>query len=146
MSGKRLLRRIVAVIGALCGFLLFLAITHSEATPIRPDVKKLINQPQQPDIHLAPARAGWNGPEMARAGDAPGLVLFGSASDAQAVRESLIAAFVPDPRVLAFLMALILLLRQFRNWRTSRVSQAVPTGNVLAFSVQQDPQELRPAA
>jgi len=83
---------------------------------------------------------------MARAGDAPGLVLFGSASDAQAVRESLIAAFVPDPRVLAFLMALILLLRQFRNWRTSRVSQAVPTGNVLAFSVQQDPQELRPAA
>src|SRR5690348_13802638 len=123
MSGKRLLKRIATVIGALCGFLLFLAVTNSQATPIRPDVKKLINQPQQPDIHLAPARAGWNGPEMARAGDAPGLVVFGSASDAHAVRESLIAAFVPDPRVLAFLMALILLMRQFRNWRISRVSQ-----------------------
>ena len=146
MTGKRLLGRIVAVIGALCGFLLFLAVTNSQGTPIRPDVKKLINQPQQPDIHLAPARAGWNGPEMARAGDAPGLVLFGSASDAQAVRESLISAFVPDPRVVAFLAALILLGRQFRSWRSSHNSQVVPTGEVLDFPAAEHPQELHPAA
>ena len=145
MNGKRLLRRVLAVTGALCGFLLFLAITQSQATPIRPDVKKLINQPQQPSIHFAPARAGWNGPEMARSGDAPGLVLFGTASDAQAVRESLITAFIPDPRIVAFLVALILLLRQFRNWRMS--PHAAPSGaSVVTFRVQEDPQELNPAA
>src|SRR5574337_1992366 len=98
MNGKRLLRRVLAVAGVLCGFLLFVALTQSEATPIRPDVKKLVNQPQRPDIHFAPARAGWNGPEMARSGEDTGMALFGAATDPQAVRASLASAFIPDPR------------------------------------------------
>ncbi len=132
------------VMGALCGFLLFLAITQSQATPIRPDVKKLVNQPQQQEMNFAPARAGWNGPEMARS-DAPSLVLFGPAADAQAVRESLMSAFIPDPRAVALLAALILLLRQFHAWRASRVPQAA-TATVTEFPTSEDPQELHPAA
>lgn len=144
MNGRYVLRRILVVTGALCGFLLFLAITQSQGTPIRPDVKKLVNQPQQQEMQFAPARAGWNGPEMARS-EAPGLALFGVASDPQAVRESLISAFIPDPRAVAFLAALILLLRQFRAWRAARMVQPVGA-TVTEFPTSNDPQELHPAA
>lgn len=144
MTGSRVLRRVLVVMGALYGFLLFLAITQSQATPIRPDVKKLVNQPQQEDMHFAPARAGWNGPEMARS-NAPGLALFGQAADAQAMRESLISAFIPDLRVVAFLTALILLLRQFRAWRASRVPK-LANATVTQFPIPEEPQELDPAA
>ena len=141
----RLLRRIAVVMGALCGFLLFLAATQSEATPIRPNVKKLLNQTEQTEIHLGPARAGWNGPEIAQSADPSPLVLFGTATDAQEVRESLVSAFIPDPRAVAFLLAMILLLRQFRDWRASR-AKVVPAGTVVPFPSEQNPQELRPAA
>ncbi len=144
MSGRYVVRRILVVMGALCGFLLFLAITQSQGTPIRPDVKKLVNQPQQQEMQVAPARAGWNGPEMARS-NAPSLALFGVASDPQAVRESLISAFIPDPRAVALLAALILLLRQFRAWRASRMAE--PAGAAVSeFPTAKDPQELHPAA
>lgn len=146
MTGKRLLRRIAVVMGALSGFLLFLAAMQSEATPIRPNVKKLLSQPEQTEIHLGPARAGWNGPEIAQSSDPSALALFGTATDAQEVRESLISAFIPDPRAVAFLLAVILLLRQFRNWRVSRSPKVVPTGTVVRFPSEQSPQELRPAA
>ena len=140
------MRRIAVVMGALCGVLLFLAATQSEATPIRPNVKKLLSQPEQTEIHLGPARAGWNGPEIAQSSDPSSLALFGTATDAQEVRESLISAFIPDPRAVAFLLAVILLLRQFRNWQRSRSPQAVATGTVVPFPSKQSPQELRPAA
>jgi len=134
------------VLGALCGFLLFLAATQSEATPIRPNVKKLLSQPEQTEIHLGPARAGWNGPEIAQSADPASLALFGTGTDAQEVRESLVSAFIPDPRAMAFLLAVILLLRQFRNWRASRAPKSVPSGTIVQFPSEQNPQELRPAA
>ncbi len=144
MTGRYVLRRVLVVMGALCGFLFFLAITQSQGTPIRPDVKKLVNQPQQQEMQFAPARAGWNGPEMARS-DAPSLALFGAASDPAAVRESLMSAFIPDPRAIALLAALILLLRQFRAWQASR--RIKPTGaEVTEFPTPENPQELHPAA
>ena len=146
MNGKRLAKRVLVVAGALCGFLLFLAATQSEATPIRPNVKKLLSQPEQSEIHLGPARAGWNGPEIAQAGESSSLALFGGASDAQEVRESLISAFIPDPRAAAFLLAVILLLRQFRNWRASQLTKVAAGGNVVQFPGEQNPQELHPAA
>jgi hypothetical protein len=72
--------------------------------------------------------------------------LFGSAPDAQEVRESLMSAFIPDPRAVAFLLAVILLLRQFRNWRASRVPKPIAAATVVPFPSEQSPQELRPAA
>ena len=146
MTGKRLLRRIMVVLGALCGFLLFLAATQAEATPIHPNVQKLLSQPEQTEIHLGPARAGWNGPEIPQSADPSPLTLFGAAADAQEVRESLISAFIPDPRAVAFLLAVILLLRQFRNWRASRVPKPVPQPTVVSFPGEQNPQGLHPAA
>ena len=35
------------------------------ATPIRPDIRKLVAEPSQDTIQFAPARAGWNGSEAA---------------------------------------------------------------------------------
>lgn len=138
--------RVMVVVGVLCGFLLFLAATQSEATPIRPNVKKLLNQPPPQQMHFAPARAGWNGPEIAQSGAGVNPILFGSSLDAQAVRDSVISALIPDPRMAALLLAVILLLRQFRNWRSSRTARPRPAESPAELPAQNGPQELRPAA
>jgi hypothetical protein len=90
------------------------------ATPIRPNVQKLLSQPQEPPPQFVPARAGWDGPEVAKASAAPvnpALETFGEAATARAVREAMVGAAVPDWRAWALIGACILLLRWIRRPR-----------------------------
>ncbi len=85
------------------------------ATPIQPDIEKLLSKPHSEHQWFEPARAGWEGPEAEASGPSrTSLVLeeFGPAETARLARASFLAAAVPDPRVWACLCALIFILRK----------------------------------
>ncbi len=85
------------------------------ATPIQPDIEKLLSKPHSEQQWFEPARAGWEGPEAEASGPArTSLVLeeFGPAETARLARASFLAAAVPDPRVWVCICALIFILRK----------------------------------
>lgn len=130
MSGKQLAKRIATVLLMTVGILLVLAIMRAEATPIRPDIKKVLSQPDQPKTAFAPARAGWNGPDpQVRAANAT-YDRLGPQSTARNVRSSLLAAALPDYRILAGLALVILLLRRIRTTRRKALAAATAHGEV----------------
>lgn len=94
------------------GCLATLAALPAQATPIRPDVQRLLAEPQTPS-QFVPARAGWHGSET----PAPPRVAQGQldgAASARAVRASLLAAAIPGPWAVLAIAAAILLLRWMR--------------------------------
>jgi len=78
------------------------------ATPIRPDLKRLLAEPQatQPFV---PARAGWHGPETP-----PPPPPQQAETASRAVRASLWAAAIPDPWAVLAIGVAILFLRRLR--------------------------------
>jgi cytochrome bd-type quinol oxidase subunit 1 len=117
MSGKRLVKRVVTVTLMTVGIFLLLTVMRAEATPIRPDVQKVLAQPQYSPAHFVPARAGWYGPEIPRQPQVVNTTYeqLKPATTARMVRESLIAASLPDYRALAAILLIILLLRRIRK-------------------------------
>jgi hypothetical protein len=99
--------------------MLILALTAATAaTPIQPDLEKLLSKPHSEQEGFAPARAGWDGPETEPSGfSQASLVLdkFGPAETARITRESFLATAIPDPRIWACLCILILFLRRLRR-------------------------------
>ena len=90
---------------------------------MKPDIKALLDQAKQPRPHYVPARAGWNGPEEKAADAVPNPTydqMRREATPAE-LKQQLIAAAVPDWRVVLALMVMILGLRAFmRPRRTAR--------------------------
>ena len=123
--------RIGVVLGAA---VLFLLVAPSEATPIKPDVRKLVEQPQAPPPPYEPARAGWNGPETS-----PGQQAMAAAQQAhaRAVHRSLALVVTPDPRAWLVILAMIVLLRKARSMREARG---------LPAEAQRDPEWQMPRA
>jgi hypothetical protein len=117
VSNKRLAQRIVAVLGTTAVFLLFVALVQggAGATPIQPDVRQLVEQQQEPPPKFEPARAGWNGPETASGSSLP--LELTRAAQTRAVRRALAIVVTPDPRALAMILLLIVLLRKLREKR-----------------------------
>jgi hypothetical protein len=97
--------------------LLTFADVTAHASPIRPDIKKLLAQPAADVPRYVPARAGWNGPEISTARTAPNPTYetLSPANAAREVRSALVATMMPDLRVVALLALVILLLRRIRK-------------------------------
>ncbi len=118
VNGKSLAKRIGIALALTTGLCLFLAVIDAQATPIRPDIKKLVSQPQQDSAaDFMPARAGWDGPEMARSDPAvnPTLEVYDSGASSRAWREALLTAATPDPGAVLGSVILIFLLRILRS-------------------------------
>jgi cytochrome bd-type quinol oxidase subunit 1 len=117
MTGKRLLKRVITVALMTVGTFLLLTVMRAEATPIRPDVQKVLSQPRNSPAQFAPARAGWDGPEIPRQPQVVNTTYeeLKPATTARMVRESLVAASLPDYRALAAIVLVILLLRRIRK-------------------------------
>jgi hypothetical protein len=126
VNGKRLIKRIVIVLGGAALFLLLatLAQGSAQATPIRPDVKQLTEQPESAPPKYEPARAGWNGPETSPAVLAR---MEARAAQTRAVRQALAVVLTPDPRALAALLMAIVVLRKLRQRREAQVAVAMPS-------------------
>jgi hypothetical protein len=102
------------------------------ATPIQPDLQKLLSKPRSAQQWFEPARAGWEGPETQTSGlPRSSFVLekFGPAETARMARANFLAAAVPDLRIWASLGALILLLRR-RNRATPKAAEASESNTV----------------
>jgi hypothetical protein len=94
--------------------MLLASVSIATATPIQPDIKKLLSTPR-PTQHFAPARVGWNGPEAATASvDAVPVARFGVVPQRD-LRQSLLQLAIPDWRIFLSLSVLILLLRMLRQ-------------------------------
>jgi hypothetical protein len=91
------------------------------ATPIRPDPRKLVKDAGRPREFL-PARVGWNGPETRGQNLATNPVL----AEPAAIRASLIAAALPDPRAVLAVVVAILLLRRLRHNKGPQLRAAPP--------------------
>ncbi len=98
----------------------------AQATPIRPDLKKLVTAPPPSRESFVPARAGWNGPEMSP--DAPNPVLQ-YLLRRPPVWQEVASIAVPDWRLVALLGLAILLLRTLRRREQKQEKKA----EVLAF-------------
>jgi hypothetical protein len=124
-------------------FLVFIAVVRSNATPIEPDLKKLLEQQRHQD-EFPLARAGWNGSEMKDSAPATNATLeeLGPASTARQVREALRSVAIPDYRAVAGILLVILLLRRIRQAR--KLAPAEPSsGRVAAIGMADSPQEDR---
>jgi hypothetical protein len=107
--------------------LLVAAAGMATATPIQPDIKKLLSTPR-PTQHFAPARVGWNGPEVAKVStEALPAAHFGALGVQRDVRPTWVQLITPDWRVFLALGALILLLRQLRKRSIPAPAHAVYT-------------------
>jgi hypothetical protein len=142
MTGTGLLRRILLTLPLACGFLLFLGAIDGYATPIHPDIRRIVSQPQQgATAQSMPARAGWDGPEM-RAGPRPGAGSTASAALARAERAELVDAATPDPRAILSIAVVIFLLRLLRREKHvlngSPRSMRAPTINRPASTTEQE--------
>jgi len=127
MVGTKGFARVLLLAIVACFGLVVLA----AATPIKPDLKKLLNQP--PPRHFIPARAGWYGPESQPSANAnfnPTLEAYGPAGTARSLRAALAAAFIPDPKAVVAIAVLILLMRILRiqneRRRTTKVIAMPP--------------------
>ena len=110
MNGRELLIRIIAVLGVAALFLVLLGSAH--AVPIKPDIKKMVQQPPPRTGDYAPARAGWDGPENARPMAPAALAAKETvAQESAGLRHSLAGVLFPDPRILAAIAIAILGLR-----------------------------------
>jgi hypothetical protein len=150
------MKRILVVTLATAGLLISLGAT-SHASPIRPDLKKLLSQPIEQMPQYVPARAGWNGPEISSARTAPNPTFesLSPAASARELRATLFATMMPDLRILALLALVILLLRRIRKHeRVPAVSAVGAHGTTtplapvetLAATESAEPQQVRPAA
>jgi hypothetical protein len=141
VTGTGLIKRVFVVIAIAAGLLTFVGAT-AHASPIRPDIRKLLAQPTTPTPQYIPARAGWNGPEISTARTAPNPTYesLSPATAAREVRASLTATMVPDYRVLVLLALVILLLRRMRKQQPIAASagssaSSVPVAALSAIPV-----------
>lgn len=106
------------MLGVATAMCLFLAVVDADATPLRPDIRKLVTQPRD-TVQFAPARAGWDGPENARrtaSAAQPTAVQMTMSGVQRASHAAVMAAALPDPRAIVAIIAAILMLRLLR-WR-----------------------------
>ena len=80
---------------------------------MKPDIKVLLDQAKQPPPHYVPARAGWDGPEEKATDAVPNPTydqLRREATPAE-LKQQLMAAAIPDWRIVLALIVMILGLR-----------------------------------
>lgn len=134
-----------------CGFMVFVFLMRSEATPIRPDLNTVLQKAQQdPPQQMPLARAGWNGPEMTPPSQNANSIYnqYGPEASARHARASLLAAATPDYRAVAGILLVILLLRRMRQPRRAPVARATALGEtpIVSSGASENPSHLKRVA
>ena len=99
---------------------LFLSVVQSSATPIKPDLKKMIRDSQQTHTPFIPARAGWNESAAATTPRFPVLESISGDHVREQLAEELATIATPDPWIALALLTLILLMRKLRSIEAKR--------------------------
>lgn len=114
------------------------------ATPIRPNLQQILAEPPR-NQSFAPARAGWNGPEMVppQAEPNPTLEAYGFTASRQASRAALLALVVPDARAVLAIAGAIVLMRLAKRLESQRRN---PKSNIVAMPPPASREQNRQAA
>lgn len=132
----------VAALGVL--IFLMLSSVQSPATPIKPDVQKLLRQSQQNQQPFIPARAGWSEPGgAANPARNPVLESISEEHMRQEYRELLIAVATPDPWFVVALVTLVFLMRKLRALEAARAREAA---GLAVVETQHEPPQAKLAA
>ena len=115
------------------GLFLFLAAIDADAAPIRPDIRKLVNESQATPPPAIPARAGWDGPEMQRRENRADAALDPSVT-LRSNKAAILAAAVPDPRALFAVAVIIVLMRTLKQIEAKRNASRA---EVVAFAAKE---------
>lgn len=107
------------------GFFVFLAAIRVEAAPIRPDIRKLVAQPQDSNAGFMPARAGWDGPEMPRRAPSEVNPALDPSVARRANQAALLEAATPDTRAVLGIIAIIFLLRILKSYEEKAAEHKV---------------------
>ena len=113
MTGKGLLKRITITLALATGLFILFAAGEANATPIRPDIRKVVKESQSRPAPMVPARAGWNGPEIQP--EARLIPALDPALTLRANKAALLAAAIPDPRALFAVAIIIILMRTLKR-------------------------------
>jgi hypothetical protein len=116
VDGRRLLTRIAVTLALSAGFFVLLAAISAQAAPIRPDIRKLVSQPQESNAGFMPARAGWDGPEMPRQAPSEVNPALDPSVARRANEAALVEAATPDARAVLGIIAIIFLLRILKSY------------------------------
>ena len=95
------------------------------ATPIQPDIRKLLQERQHEMPAVGPARVGWDDSERVAQETNPSLDVLGPAATQRAVRSSFLAAAIPDWRAAILAAVVILLLRILHHRNGNEQSNTV---------------------
>jgi hypothetical protein len=110
------------------GLFVLISAIDADATPIRPDIRKLVTQNQSTQTKASVARAGWNGPELPRR-EARTNPVLDPAVTLRSNKAALLTAAIPDPlAVLAIIIVIFLmrLLRKIQDREKQRANAAIP--------------------
>ena len=117
---------------ALLTLLVGIAIPATWALPVKPDLKRMIEEQDKPKVQYPVARAGWDGPEDR------GSIAFNPTYEqmryrytAAGRRAQLVAAITPDWRVWGMFGFLVLALRYYHRHKPHAAAPR-PAG-VIAF-------------
>lgn len=107
---------------AVLGALLFIVLSSidSQATPIKPDVQKMLQQSQRSRQPFIPARAGWSDSAVSSAAVNPALQSIAQDHLRREFQETLAAIATPDPWLVVALAAVIILMRKLRSMEAER--------------------------
>ncbi len=131
MVSSGLAKRIILIVGALAflfAFLVMMGQAKAYATPIRPDVRQLVQQPEGPPPQFEPARAGWKGSETTATTGLP--MELTQEAQVRAARHALWTLLTPDPKALAAIVVLILMLRWLRLQKGGQERPGAPAEDV----------------
>ena len=116
------------------GLILFLYAGDANATPIHPDIRRVISESQSTPVQMPPARAGWNGPEMQP--QARMIPALDPAVTLRANQAALLAAAIPDPRALFAVAIVIILMRTLKKMQEEERQRRPAT--VVAIDNEQE--------
>ncbi len=111
------------------GLFIFLSAIDAQATPIRPNIRKLVTENQSTPPPASPARAGWDGPEM-RPVDVHTNPALDPAVTLRSNKAALITAAVPDPRAVLAVIVVIFLMRTLRKIQEKQQRSAATIGAI----------------
>jgi len=136
VTGKGLLKRIGITLALATGLFVILAVGEANATPIRPDIRKVVAESQTRPPQMPSARAGWNGPEMRP--ESRTIAALDPAITLRSNKAALITAAIPDPRALFAVAIIIILMRTLKRVQDEQKDRQPATVVVIGEAKEQE--------
>lgn len=122
------------MLAVLAGLIVIALALPAAASPIYPNIRKVVKESEAQHVQFAPARAGWEGAEMPR--DTVHAELD-SAVTLRANKAALLTAAIPDLRAIVAVVLVIFLMRLLRRIQEQQ-RQQLATGTPIEMPIPEE--------